>query len=126
MPKQPEKNSGASEGPYDATPGCGALLDFARPFSSACDIAARISRRSGASTASGWSVRSSTATAFLPRRRRVTRSAGNGRNMRTFSTPTRTPFSRRWSAAASAFGTTEPCPAITYSASSSRYPDARS
>ena len=52
-----------------------------------CDIAARISRSSGGSTASGWSVRSSTTTPFLPASSAVTRSAGNGRNIVRLSTP---------------------------------------
>jgi hypothetical protein len=49
----------------------------------------------GASTASGWSVRSRTVTAFLPASSSATRSAGKGRNMTMSSTPTLSPFSLR-------------------------------
>ena len=59
-----------------------------RPFSSAWDIAERISRSRGGSTASGWSVRSSTTTPRRPARARLTRSAGNGRNIVRLRTPT--------------------------------------
>ncbi len=38
---------------------------IARPFSRPFDMAARISRKSGGSTASGWSTRSSTTTPFF-------------------------------------------------------------
>ena len=67
----------------------------ARPFSTALPMALRISRSMGASTASGWSTRSSTVTAFFPASIFATRSLGNGRNMIMSMTPTFRPFSAR-------------------------------
>ena len=68
-------------------PSCGTPVR-ARWFSMPFAIAARISRSSGRSAARGWSVRSSTQAAFLPRSSFVTRSLGKGRNIVRFSTPT--------------------------------------
>ncbi|MCK6384273.1 MAG: hypothetical protein L6Q52_07980 [Rhodocyclaceae bacterium] len=76
-------------------------------------MVARTSRISGRSSASGWSVRSSTATPFLPLRMAPTRSPGKGRNMVRSTTPTFSlRVSRSQSATASACTIMLPMPRI--------------